>query len=328
MVEDEFFHQLTSGALADKPSTDAAPLAVTRDLRPSTGAPTRRPPEREVRRRAHGAARTVRPGRRRRGSSSRWSPSPPSRSSHAGRRCGRHRAVGTGGPRRRGAARGEPNGRPATDDARLTVWWPGDHGSRGRELRARWRPGASAVIEGRLTSQAGVPIVGARIGVLAADAAAPEQGSRTVGEVRTDKRGRFTTAIALDRGAARKALTFVYLARGRDRVPAATSGARLAVTAAISAVATTRETRRGASIELAGRSPRDATINMLVREPGRRRWRVTSVTHASPAGRWETAAYVPSYGPRGTYRLRARTAGDPTRGFLPATSRPIAIRVR
>ena len=224
--------------------------------------------------------------------------------------------------------RGEPNGRPATDDARLTVWWPGDDGSRGRELSARWRPGASAVIEGRLTSQAGEPIVGARIGVLAADAAAPEQGSRTVGEVRTDRRGRITTAIALDRGAARKALTFVYLARSRDRVPAATSGARLAVTAAISAEATTHETQRGATIELAGRSPRDATIKVLVREPGRPRWHVTSVTRASPAGRWETAAHVPTYARRGTYQLRARTAGDPTRGFLPATSRPIDIRVR
>ena len=324
MLEDEFFHQLASGALAGKPSTDAAPRRQP-VLAAATGPPSGRPPDPEVRRRVDGAARTVRPGRRRR------------------------RivvalvivaavalvtlVVGTGDTERSGravpgAVLGEPNGRPASNDARLTVWWPGDDGSRGRELSARWRPGGRAVIAGRLTSQPGEPIVEARIGVLAADAAAPEQGSRTVGEVRTDRRGRFTTAIALDRGAAHKALTFVYLARSRDRVPAAASGARLAVTASISAAATTRETRRGASVELAGRSPRDATIMVLVREPGRPRWHVTSVTRASPAGRWETAAYIPTYARRGTYQLRARAAGDPTRGFLPATSRLIDIRVR
>ena len=90
---------------------------------------------------------------------------------------------------------------------------------------------------------------------------------------------------------------------------------------AISAAATTRETRRGASVELAGRSPRDATIMVLVREPGRPRWHVTSVTRASPAGRWETAAYIPTYARRGTYQLRARAAGDPTRG-IPAGDQP------
>jgi hypothetical protein len=325
MVEDEFFHQLASGALADKPSTDAAPRRQPVPAA-ATGPLSRRAPEREVRRRGDGAARTIRPGRRRR----RIIVALVTVAAVALVTL----VVGAGDSERSaravpGAAeRGEPNGRPATDHARLTVWWPGDDGSRGRDLSARWRPGGSAVIEGRLTSQAGEPIVGARIGVLAFDTAAPEQGSRTVGEVRTDERGRITTAIALDRGAARKALTFVYLARSRDRVPAATSGARLAVTAAISAAATTHETQRGATIELAGRSPRDATISVLVREPGRQRWHVTSVTRASPAGRWETAAYVPSYGPRGTYQLRARTASDATRGFLSATSRPIDIRVR
>lgn len=149
-----------------------------------------------------------------------------------------------------------------------------------------------------------------------------------MGEVRSDREGRFAAAIALDRGASRKLLTFAYLPRGRDKLPAATARARLEVAGTISARTPTRRTRRGRSVPLEGRSPAGATVQVLMRQPGPRQWRIHSSAQASRAGRWEAGVYIPSYGPRGRYRLRARVLGDDRRGFLSAKSQPVSVQVR
>jgi hypothetical protein len=184
------------------------------------------------------------------------------------------------------------------------------------------------VIAGRLTTATNRPIADARIGVLAADASAPERGNSTVGEVRTDRQGRFATAVALDRGAPRKLLTFTYLAHRGDQVPAATARSRLEVAGAISARASMRETRRGASVPLEGRSSGEASVQILVRQPGSRAWRISSSAQATRTGRWEASVYIPSYAPRGTYRLRARVLGDTRRGFLSGESQQVTVQVR
>ncbi|MGI8944757.1 MAG: hypothetical protein ACR2GL_00770 [Thermoleophilaceae bacterium] len=223
---------------------------------------------------------------------------------------------------------GEPNGRPAAADARLRAWWPAVRGGHGRTLRVAWRPGGRAMVAGRLTSAGGEPVAGAQIRVLAADGSKPERGPRSVGAVQSDARGRFVAAIALDQGAPRKLLSFVYRAHRRDKLPAATGSARLELVAPLSVRTPTPRTRRGRSVPLAGRAPARAAVEVLMLQPGTRRWRTHSSVHATRTGRWEAGVYIPSYGPRGTLRLRARVPGDDRRGFLPTASHPVSVRVR
>jgi hypothetical protein len=334
MGDDEFFRQLAGGMLADHlPGAKSAPRHSTgtaSENGQSPGGRSARPRNRSPRPRPDQSTRSRAPARARPS----WA------------RLGALGAIavalgavpvlllGSGGKEpaaRHGtdvvARAGKPNGRPATAHARLVVAWR----ARGREapaLEVPWRSGGRAEIAGGLTAAAGRPIAGARIGVLAADAHRPEEGSRTVGELRTDSRGRFATAVALDRGAPRKLLTFTYLAHSDDDVPAATVRARLTVVAAISTRTSSHRARRGTSVLLGGQSPGGATVEVLSRHPGSEGWLIASVAQATHTGRWEAAVYFPSYAQRGVYRLRARVVGDERRSFLSADSRPVEVRVR
>jgi hypothetical protein len=119
---------------------------------------------------------------------------------------------------------------------------------------------------------------------LAADVGRPEQGNSTVGELRTDRRGRLRAAIALDRGAARKLLTFSYLAYGDDTVPAALARAQLEVEAPISLRARRRRARRGGRVELRGDSAPHARLKLLADPPGARGWQTLAKVRAALTG--------------------------------------------
>jgi hypothetical protein len=164
--------------------------------------------------------------------------------------------------------------------------------------------------------------------VLAADAERPEDGNRTVGELRTDERGRFRAAIALDRGAARRLLSFSYLAYGADTVPAALARARLDVTAPISIVVRERLVRRGESVELAGRSAPAAALALQADPPAGRGWDSVARVRAGRDGRWRARVRVAREAIGGRYRFRARAAASPRQGYAAAASRPVAIGVR
>jgi hypothetical protein len=222
-----------------------------------------------------------------------------------------------------GGGRGAPNGSPASDEARLRVGWGADGADR---LRARWRRGAAAIVAGRLTTPGGRPVAGARVSVRAADAERPEDGNRTVGELRTDRRGRYRAAIALDRGAARKLLSFSYLAYGHDTVPAAR--AHLEVNAPSSLDAPVRRVRRGDRVELHGRSAPHAALRLLADPPGPGHWRRLTEVRAAADGRWVAAVRFPRDSLRGRYRLRARVAANRRLGYLAAESRPLEVEVR
>lgn len=333
MGEDEFFRQLAGGALAGDQRATAAAGRGIESIPRSGGQPPRRPP------------------------ASRGEPPQPafsprqSRPPHPRGRATTARPAALGGLAVAGVLvallfgsngaeqsvtetaegdqpHGPPNGRPAAGNALLNVWWPAARGRSRRELRARWRPGGRAVIAGRLTTTGREPIFGARIDVLAADGSEPQQESRRVGEVRSDRQGRFVAGIALDRGAPHKLLSFAYRARSSDKRPAATARARLEVAAAVSARMPTRRMQRGGSVPLEGRGPSGATVKVLVRDPRSRHWRIHSSVRASGTGRWEASVYIPSHRPRGRYRLRAHVFGDDRRGFLSAKSRRVSVQVR
>jgi 5-hydroxyisourate hydrolase-like protein (transthyretin family) len=192
----------------------------------------------------------------------------------------------------------------------------------------RRRRGGRAIIVGRLTTRAGRAVAGAQVTVLAADAERREQSSRTVGALRTDERGRFRAAIALDRGATRKLLGFSYLADGDDTAPAALARARLDVEAPIRLVAREPRARRGESVELAGRSAPAAAISLQVDAPDGHGWQTLASVRAGRDGRWRASVRVPPGAIGGRYRFRARVAGSRKQGYAAAATRPVTIEVR
>jgi hypothetical protein len=330
-LEDEFFRQLAGGSLAD---TEPTPAVRPRRGRPETTRGTTDPHAPHPLGGAGVGPDNSELFRRREGPQE---PPPPT-----SRRRGRLAACGSlavvmlavalvafrGGGGERATADGDggvPNGSPASDEARLRVGWGADKAAR---VRARWRRGGRAIIAGRLTTPAGKAVAGARVSVLAADAERPEQGSRSVGELRTDERGRFRAAIALDRGAARKLLSFSYLAHGDDTVPAALARARLDVEAPISMVGRERRARRGGSVVLAGRSAPAAALGLQADSPDGRGWQTLARVRAGRDGRWRASARVPRGAIGGRYRFRARAAASPRQGYAAAASRPVTIEVR
>ena len=153
-------------------------------------------------------------------------------------------------------------------------------------------------------------------------------GNRTVGELRTERRGRFRAAIALDRGAARKLLTFSFLAYGDDTVPAAMARARLEVEAPISLRARKGHIRRGGRVELHGDSAPHARVRLLAEPPGASGWHTLAKVRAASDGRWLAEVWFPPDALSGRYRLRARVAANPRLGYLAAASRPLEVEVR
>lgn len=208
--------------------------------------------------------------------------------------------------------------------ARLRVRW---RGGRSDTVSERWRSGAAKTVVGRLLSPEGKPIAGGSISVLAADASRPEQGNRTVGEFRTDGSGRFAAPVALDRGAPRKRLTFIYLARPGDTVPTARAQATLAVYAPVSATAAPGRVRRGAPVSLRGRSAPRAKIGLLISQPTARGWRRLTTARADREGRWKATVRISPRASTGRYAFRARVASSQALGFLAARSRPVEVVV-
>jgi hypothetical protein len=330
-LEDEFFRQLAGGSFSE---IEAVPAARPGRRRPETprGATDPHAPhplggagvgrdKREVFRPRQGPQELPRPRAVSGGGS------PPAQAWRSS--CWQLRwwcspaAVGAGD--RRDSDRGVPNGRPASDEPRLRVGWGA---AKAATLRARWRRGGRAIITGRLTTPTGKAVAGAQVSGLAADAGRPEQSSRTVGELRTGERGRFRAAIALNRGAARKMLSFSYLAHGDDTVPAALARARLNVTAPISMVARERLARRGERVVLAGRSAPAAALRLQADPADGRGWQTQARVRAGRDGRWRAGVQVPREAIGGRYRLRARAAASPAQGYAAAASRPVTIEVR
>jgi hypothetical protein len=338
MSEDEFFRQLVAGELADGPTDDARRADPA--CRPGGNG---RPPT------APQAAATAR-----------RAPRTPSRAGRAAAeqdsRRARHALMGAVvalaaaalvcwalpavSPKRPESAAGERPartklpGRPAAPTARpparLGVWWPrGGESERTIRLRVRWRRGAEAVIAGRVTTRQGAPVAGARVSVLAGDADRPRDGSRLIGELRTDRDGRLRGAVSVDGGPARKLLTFTHVPNGRDAAAAVTARALLEVSATVTARAVSSAARRGGTVRLGGDSaPPAREVEVLVREPRAQGWIRRLLVPTGASGRWEAGFYLPGFARPGVYRFRARVRGDRARGVLGVGSGTLAVRVR
>ena len=221
---------------------------------------------------------------------------------------------------------GDPSSVKGTAKARLTVHW---RGVKDNALRVRWRPGATATLLGWLRGGDGDPLANARVSVLAADASQPGQGKRTVGEVRTDRRGRLRTEIAADRGAPRKALSFSYLAAPQDTVPAALGQATLSVYAPVSISASASELARGKALALRGRTVGGAPVILAIAAPGSDKGRrLPDRARAGRDGRWKAIVRITPSNPAGKYRFQARTPRNSQLGYLGATSRPVTVNAR
>ncbi|MDQ3770220.1 MAG: hypothetical protein M3370_12200 [Actinomycetota bacterium] len=210
---------------------------------------------------------------------------------------------------------------------RLRLWWR-QPGRREAELSARWRRGGKAILEGRLTGRSGRPLGGAPVSVLAADAAQPEQGKRTVGELRSDREGRLRAAIALDRGAGEKLVSLSYLASPRDAVPSASAQAKLRVHAPVSVELGQRRVRVGQTLRLRGRSVPGAAVELGLSQPGDVRWRTLTTARAERDGGWRVTVRLPRSAPGGRYRFRARVRASKQGGYLAADSPAVAVEVR
>lgn len=219
-----------------------------------------------------------------------------------------------GGPANTGAAR---------DQTGLALRWEKGTSS---AMRTVWRPGATATIAGALKAPDGRRLARATISVMAADADRPQRGSQTVGEVRTDGRGRFAAAIAVDLGAARKLLTFTYVPPGQT-APSARAQARLEVTSPITAASSTSRLRRGKSLTLSGMAAPGAGVTLLIKEAERRNWRRLVNVDADRDGRWQGAIRISRDSAAGVYAFRARVAGSARRGYLAAASRPVRVKL-
>jgi hypothetical protein len=154
----------------------------------------------------------------------------------------------------------------------------------------------------------------------------PPRAPSTVGELRSDRRGRLRAAIALDQGAARKLLIFSYLAYGEDAVPAAIARAQLEVEAPISRRARRPRARPGDRVELHGDSAPQARLRLLADPPGGSGWQTLAKVRAGGDGRWLAEVRFPPDAVSGRYR--ARVAASPRHGYLAAACRALGVEVR
>lgn len=251
---------------------------------------------------------------------------------HARSMTSAQRAVGAAQPARKdqtadrpSPGRGARNGTPAPDHGRLVLRWSGASGD---TLRTAWRSGGTATVTGQLSTRDGRRVGDAQVSVLAGDANRPAQGARTVGEVHTDKDGTFRVRIAVDRGAPAKVLTFTYLARAKDTVPAAEGHARLELYAPVSLTtnARTRSVSSGPAVRLGGSTLPAGTIELWAKLPATTSWRRLARARAGRDGTWQAIVRLGRTAMPGIYTFQAQVPASST--ALPGYSNLTTLEAR
>jgi hypothetical protein len=198
---------------------------------------------------------------------------------------------------------GLPNGQGATRFAQLRCWFAG----KSRVAVKRVRYGATARIAGRLTTQAGAPIAGARLSVTARIAGS-SRSPRLAAVITTDAQGGFTYRVARGPG---RSFDFAYTAFSTDAGSVAHATAKLKVRAGVRLrTSTSRVTRGRASASRvacwAGR-PLDARSSRSMR------WRLARAA-GSPWKRFAPASMEGSLTPTGSRGSWARASTGSRRG--------------
>ncbi|HEY1274837.1 MAG TPA: LamG-like jellyroll fold domain-containing protein [Thermoleophilaceae bacterium] len=231
------------------------------------------------------------------------------------------------------AAGPAPNGRPASDPARLTACLRTKRPCERRPPAGRGRlvmdAGVHARLAGRLTTPGGAPIAGASLEVLARTRM-PGARRRTVGATTTDGAGRYSWPVP--RGPSRDlAVTYRPFA-GAPRA-AARASARLLVRAPVALDVVPRVVRDGGRIEIRGALPGTPRprpgklVELQVRSRGG--WRTFATTRAGRrTGRFAHTHDFPVAGTSRSYRLRATVPPDSAYPYATGHSRAVRIRIR
>lgn len=218
-----------------------------------------------------------------------------------------------------GPGRGEPNGRNASDRARLTV---------SGAARRRLAQGRGAVTRVRLRDEAGRPITGATVVVLQRMAV---PGARWVAAraVTTGGDGRARYRIAPGHS---RTLRFAYRSHLGDERFAATRDIAIIVTSRTSLTTDRSFLRNGQTVVFKGRLasrpvPRGGVVVDLQARVGRR-WQTFHSLRTDRGGRWKAAYRFRSTTGLQTYTFRARVRGDSGYPYEPSISRKVRVRVR
>jgi hypothetical protein len=218
--------------------------------------------------------------------------------------------------------RGAANGTNASDQARLSVRWMR---ARGRTLRVGWR--RRAVLTGRLTDEAGRPITGARLDVLARTTV-PGATLRALrnGPV-TGARGTFR--LTLSRRSTSRSLSIRYRSHAGDTQPAATRRLVLQVRPRITLRVSPRVARRGTRLRFRGRLvpgpiPQAGKQIVLQARQGGGRWQRFDVVRTDRRGRFRAGYRLRSLG-RAQFRFRAVSRFEAAYPFIAGSSRSVRV---
>lgn len=221
--------------------------------------------------------------------------------------------------------RGAVNGTNATETGKLSViWTKGKHANR-RTLGY----GSKAGIRGRLTNDAGQPVVGARVQLLTRDL---RSGANVVPRetYTTDGDGRFNATVT---ASASRQLHFAWLARANDVRFGANGYLTLQTRASGRLSVSTRRPRVGRTFTVSGRlsgvSRGGVPVVVQGRAAGARRFATFADTTTSSSGRFRVRYRFRDAGSRGRkFVFRARIRSAPKFPYETGYSRTITVTVR
>jgi hypothetical protein len=219
---------------------------------------------------------------------------------------------------------GPPNGTPASAQASMTLAWKG---ARGPRLVAGFGRPETAL--GRLTGPGGVPIVGARIDVLATPSLVGA-GPVAMAAPHTGADGRFTLRVPA--GVSSRSLAFAYRSHIGDALPAVTRTLTLAVRAAVRLAITPRVASVGRRIFFSGRLlggavPSSGKLLVLEARAAGGWWIKFDVVRSDRAGRYRASYRFKFPGPA-SYRFRVVSEAEADYPFAAGSSNVVAVRER
>ena len=219
---------------------------------------------------------------------------------------------------------GQLNGMNATGAAKLQAWFKSNQAHRTSRTVAY---GATATIEGRLTTADGKPI-GAAILEASAQATRPGSEPAGLGTVATDAQGRF--AIPVPRGPSRE-LRLGYRAHTFDEQEAASATLTLNVRAGVRLDVSPKRVRNGTKATFSGRllgGPGQFGTQVTIYALTTRRPIPVETVPADQRGRFRYRYRFSSISGRGGFRFQAVVKSQPTYPYALGRSKTVNVRAR
>jgi hypothetical protein len=221
---------------------------------------------------------------------------------------------------------GAANGARASRFAHLEAWFE-TKGSKHRAA-ATVGYGRTRAVVGRLTDESGAPISDAVLD-LTATAARPGASIRALGQIATDRDGRFRF---LPRSGSSRRLTIGYRAFHLDEAPSATATLGLQVRAGLTLSVRPRRVSSRGTIRFDGRlrgGPGRAGTQVVIDALGGRRDRIPVATvRANAKGRFHYRYRFRNSAPGVTYRFQATMHAQRSYPYATGSSRTATVRIR